>query len=83
MRIVKYTAEDIGKLIRQTRVGLGLTQESLAMAAGTGLRFISDLENGKPTCELEKSLIVLNTLGITMTFVSPVAEVDWELHRER
>ncbi len=79
---MRYTSESVGKLVRLTRVGMGLTQEALAMAAGTGLRFIIDLEKGKPTCELDKSLAVLNTLGIQMSFSSPVAEVNRHLNRE-
>ena len=79
---MKYTSERVGKLVKSTRVGVGLTQESLAMAAGTGLRFIIDLEKGKPTCELEKSLTVLNTLGIKITLTSPVAEVNRHLSDE-
>ena len=72
----KLTSQDIGQLIRQTRKGLGITQEALALAAGTGLRFISDLERGKPTCELEKTLHVLNMLGIRIQFFTPVADIE-------
>lgn len=66
------TSLDIAKLARATRIGLGLTQENLAMAAGTGLRFIKDLERGKPTCELEKTLAVLRALGIRIALTSPI-----------
>src|SRR5438067_1936146 len=48
-KAMKYTSTQVGELVRETRTGLGLTQESLAMAAGIGLRFIIDLEKGKPT----------------------------------
>jgi len=75
---MKYTSVQIGDLIRRTRVGLGLTQESLALAAGTGLRFIIELEKGKPTCQLQKTLTVLNALGIQIDFTPPFAE---PLHR--
>jgi hypothetical protein len=34
------------------------------MTAGTGLRFIIDLEKGKPTCHIEKVLSVVQALGI-------------------
>lgn len=33
------------------------------MVAGTGLRFIVDVEAGKPTCQLAKVLQVLEALG--------------------
>ncbi|MBT6739034.1 MAG: helix-turn-helix transcriptional regulator [Nitrospina sp.] len=68
---MKYTAEKIGELIRKTRKSLGLTQKDLALTSGTGLRFIIDLEKGKPTCQLEKALTVLNTLGIKLDLSPP------------
>ena len=48
------------------------------MTAGTGLRFIIDLEKGKPTCEIGKALTVLQTLGIDMTLVPPTGSVKGE-----
>jgi HTH-type transcriptional regulator/antitoxin HipB len=70
---LKYTAADIGKLIRETRKKLGVTQKALALTSGTGLRFIIELEKGKETCEIGKALTVLNTLGIKMTLTQPTA----------
>ena len=49
--------------IRQARKQLGLTQSQLALASGVGVRFIVDLEAGKPTLRLENILRVLNALG--------------------
>lgn len=72
----RYTSVEVGQLVRQSRLGMGLTQERLALAAGTGLRFIIELEKGKPTCELEKVLTVLNTLGVTITLEPPVSVED-------
>jgi y4mF family transcriptional regulator len=65
------TPESIGRLIRSTRKALGVTQRDLAMTSGTGLRFIIDLEKGKPTCHLGKVLSVLHTLGIKIELVGP------------
>jgi HTH-type transcriptional regulator/antitoxin HipB len=64
---LRYTTEQIGKLIRETRKNLGVTQKDLALTSGTGIRFIIDLEKGKDTCEIGKALKVLNTLGIKIT----------------
>jgi y4mF family transcriptional regulator len=61
-------------LVRNTRKRLGVTQKDLALTAGTGLRFVIDLERGKETCELGKSLRILQTLGITVTLTPPAAE---------
>lgn len=55
---------DIGNTIRSKRKSLDLTQQELAGAANTGLRFIVDLEKGKPTCEIGKVLQVLKALGL-------------------
>ena len=61
-------------MIRETRRRLGVTQKDLALTAGTGLRFVIDLEKGKETCELGKSLRILHTLGITLTLTPPAGE---------
>lgn len=70
---MRYTPKDIGTLVRQTRKGLGVTQKDLALTSGTGLRFIIDLEKGKPTSEIGKVLTILQTLGIQMTLTPPTA----------
>lgn len=56
--------EQLGQLIRNRRKELGVTQKELAMVCGTGLRFIVDLEKGKPTCQLGKTLQVAKALGL-------------------
>jgi y4mF family transcriptional regulator len=70
---LKYTSVQIGKLIRDTRKSLGVTQTDLALTSGTGVRFIIDLENGKETCEIGKALAILNTLGIKLTLTPPAS----------
>jgi y4mF family transcriptional regulator len=70
---VRYTPQQIGTLIRQTRKILGVTQKDLALTSGTGLRFVIDLEKGKETCEIGKALTVLQTLGIKLTLTPPTA----------
>lgn len=70
MRIT--SAEQYGKAVRDARKNLGLTQTDVANACGTGVRFIVDLEHGKPTCELEKALRVAHMLGIVMEANLPV-----------
>jgi y4mF family transcriptional regulator len=60
------SVNEIGILIRDTRKAQGISQEQLAGVAGTGTRFISDLENGKSTIQLSKVLRVLEALGLGM-----------------
>ena len=70
------SVEEIGQAVRTTRRSLGVTQRQLAMAAGTGLRFVIDLEKGKPTCQLGKALAILNTLGVEMAFLNLEQRAD-------
>jgi len=53
----------LGDALRAARKQLGLTQPHLALAAGVGVRFIVDLEAGKPTLRLENVLRVIDALG--------------------
>lgn len=58
------TAKEIGGIVQKTRKAQGLTQPQLAMACGTGVRFIVDLEAGKETCQIGKALNVIQMLGL-------------------
>jgi y4mF family transcriptional regulator len=55
--------QDLGRLVRETRKRLKLTQPQLALAANVGVRFIVELEAGKSTLRLENILRVLQALG--------------------
>lgn len=57
------SSQDLGQKLRARRLAMGLTQPQLALAAGCGLRFIVDLEAGKPTVRLENVLRVIAALG--------------------
>lgn len=60
------TTQQLGTAIRSQRKELKLTQKELAMTCGTGLRFIIDLEKGKATCQVGKTLDVLQALGLAV-----------------
>ena len=64
------TPEELGRFVKKERKAMGLTQAELALTSGTGMRFISDLENGKPTCQIGKTLTVLKTLGLRLALSS-------------
>ena len=64
------TPGHLGDVVRHTRKALGLTQPQLALAAGVGVRFIVDLEAGKPTVRLENVLRVLQALGATLSVLN-------------
>lgn len=73
------TPSDIGATIRQARKALGLRQDALAAAAGVGLRFLVELERGKPTVRLEPMLKVLAALGLELQ-VRPKTRQDAQSH---
>ena len=58
-----HTAQQLGDALRAARKQLGLTQPQLALAAGVGVRFMVELEAGKPTLRLENVLRVIDALG--------------------
>lgn len=62
--------QQLGAAIRARRRQLKATQKDLAMTCGTGLRFIIDLEKGKPTCQIGKILQVLQALGLKLQIAS-------------
>lgn len=64
--MILKTVKDIGNLVKETRKKQNFTQIELAQLSNVGTRFLSDLENGKPTCEIEKVLKVLSNLGIKL-----------------
>lgn len=61
------TPEQLGNALREARKALGLTQAQLALAAGVGVRFVVELEAGKPTLWLEHILRVVDALGGEMS----------------
>ena len=59
-----FSSAEVGAAVRAKRKSLGYTQEQLAEFCGCGPRFISDLENGKDTAQLGKTLQVIAMLGL-------------------
>ncbi|HBF23981.1 MULTISPECIES: helix-turn-helix transcriptional regulator [Nitrosomonas] len=75
------TTEQLGDALRAARKQLGLTQPQLALAAGVGVRFIVDLEAGKPTLRLENVLRVIDALGGALQ-ITGLSSSDSENHPE-
>ena len=57
-------AASFGQALRARRRELGYTQAFLSEVSGLSVSFISDLENGKRTVELEKAIRLANLLGL-------------------
>jgi HTH-type transcriptional regulator/antitoxin HipB len=55
---------ELGAVVREQRRRLALKQLDIAGLGNTGNRFIVDLENGKPTVQLQKVLDVMDLLGL-------------------
>ncbi len=54
----------IAEFVKKSRKEAGLTQEEFAMRSGLGLRFIRDLEQGKPTVRMDKVNVALEMFGM-------------------
>ena len=77
---MRYTPALLGQEIRRVRKRLNVTQKDLALSSGTGLRFIIELEKGKPTCQVGKVLTVLNTLGVDIQLSALDTSLAQPLH---
>jgi len=58
------SSQELGAVVREQRRSLALTQLDIAGLGNTGNRFIVELEQGKPTVQLQKVLDVLDLLGL-------------------
>ena len=74
MSIKIQNSRDLGRLVRETRKRLRLTQPQLALAANVGVRFIVELEAGKSTLRLENILRVLQALGGVLLSLIHISE---------
>ena len=57
----------LSETVKALRKQYGLTQEDLSLKAGVGLRFVRDLEQGKPTLRLDKVNQLLDIFNYEMT----------------
>lgn len=65
------TPRQLGLIVRSARRALGLRQDQLAGVANVGVRFVIELEAGKATAHLGKTLAVLDALGCKVTVAQP------------
>ena len=57
-------ATEIGAVLRRARKRQGLTQQGLADLVGVGVRFVSEVERGKGTAEVDRVIDLLRGVGI-------------------
>lgn len=60
-------AQQFGVAVAEARRALGITQRDLALAIGTGERFIVELEAGKRTAQLGKALSAAHAVGLRLS----------------
>ena len=66
IRLVKY----LGRTIQDTRKKKKMRQSDLADITGTSVKFISDVERGKETVQMDKTFELLRALGLKI-YVTP------------
>ncbi|MGE4170535.1 MAG: helix-turn-helix domain-containing protein [Candidatus Margulisiibacteriota bacterium] len=69
------TPKELGLIIRATRKRMGLRQAETAALCNVGVRFLSELENGKPTVSLSKVISILKGLGLFIVIQSKSTRV--------
>lgn len=65
------TPGELGFALRAARRARRLRLEDVALGAGVGVRFVSELERGKPTARLAETLRVVASLGLHLTMEDP------------
>jgi HTH-type transcriptional regulator / antitoxin HipB len=71
-----HTTLDLGAALRAARRARGLRLEDVALAAGVGVRFVSELERGKATARLAQTLRVAEALGVNLTLEDTLDRPD-------
>ena len=66
VRLAKY----LGRAIQDTRKRKKMRQSDLADITGTSVKFISDVERGKETIQMDKAFVLLRALGLKL-YVTP------------
>ena len=69
-RKIVGVAHAFGSLVRSRRKAMRMRQDQLALATGVGRRFVIDLEAGKPSCQLGRSLLVAKALGLDLAILA-------------
>lgn len=77
-RIAISDIREIGALVRLARMRLGMSQTDAAICCGVGRRFYVELENGKPSVQLDKLMMVMETLGLQIMVGGPGAAFTTE-----
>ncbi|WP_296010030.1 helix-turn-helix domain-containing protein [uncultured Adlercreutzia sp.] len=61
-----YDAEDLGRMIRERRKKIGVTQEQLAEACQCSPRFVGELERGVAGGNIRQVLAICQAIGLDL-----------------
>ena len=75
--MIVHSTSELGGVVRDSRKAKGLRQAELALAAGTGRRFVVELEQGKPTVQLDRVIRVLQALGLSIDLQPRKSSPAW------
>jgi HTH-type transcriptional regulator / antitoxin HipB len=67
---------DLGSALHRARKARALRLEDVALTAGVGIRFVSELERGKATARLAETLRVAEALGVSLVLEDPLEQPD-------
>ena len=59
---------DVALMVQRERKRQGATQIELSQMANVGVRFLRDVEDGKPSVHFDKLMRILVVLGIAVDF---------------
>ena len=65
---------DVAKIVRRTRKAQKVSQMVLSQISNVGIRFLGDIERGKPSVHFDKLMSVLTSLGIAVKLDVPPEE---------
>lgn len=63
------SADELGETLRAARIRKCMSQQEVALAAGVGRRFVSELEGGKATAEIGRVFAVCRVVGLAIVAV--------------
>lgn len=63
-----FDLAELGPLAKKIRQKCRVSQAHVAKSVGVGIRFLSEFENGKPTCQIDKVRKIINFLPIKLSF---------------
>jgi transcriptional regulator with XRE-family HTH domain len=71
MNLELKNAAQLAEFVIRERKRQHVSQTRLSQLSNVGVRFVRDLEDGKPSLHLEKTLNVLETLGVKVELSTP------------